>query len=47
MFGTIVCCNAVDDHKSCLVPGECNRKLVGQDVLLGLEVGGLDAKDVG
>ena len=42
VFGPEVCCYGVDDHETDVVSSDGHGKLVVQDMLLSLEVHGVD-----
>jgi len=46
-FGAVVCGDGVDDDEGGGVPGQHDGELVGEDVVLGFEVGGLEGEDSG
>ena len=46
-LGAVVCGDRVEDDEAYVVFSDGDGELVAQDVLLRLEVGGLDGEDVG
>ena len=44
-FGAVVCGDGVDDYESDVMTIQCDGELLGEDVVLALEIGGLEGEN--
>lgn len=45
MLGAVICCYAVEDHQSDIMTAKCDWELVGEDVILGFKIWGVECED--